>query len=285
MFTLDSVACTDTMPSDGQAGGAQLIAQNGSNGGFFSVAANDVYASLGFLQAKGLSITWTPEVHVGIGNGVLQRGTYGIRFRNYTPGAVAIVSAGLSEPAEPSLQLTAGGLSTPTSTSVMQVIQDQRLAVDAAAVTFSSLPQTYAHLLLKVMCRRNAPGVAAVNMVFNADVAANYRWQAVYGQGAAAAGLWDGGAAAAAITIGYMTGNDDASTAALDIDIPDYVGPGGSFYHSCVSKFACVGASFLTGTSGGVWRSNNAITRLDLLAAAGQFAAGSRFTLYGLTPS
>lgn len=285
MFTLDNIACTDTMPADGSSGGAQLIAANGSNGGFFSVTANDAYVSLGFKQADGLTIAWTPEVHVSAGNGILQRGTYGIRFRNYTAGSVAIVSAGLSEPAEPALQLTAGGISTPTSTSVMRVISDQRLTVDNATVTFDNIDQTYAHLVLKIKARRNAAGVGAMNLQFNADVAANYRFQLVFGQGAAAAGIWDGGVAAGAITIAELTGNDDASTTAIDIDIPDYVGPGGSFYQSCVSKYSCLGASFLVGTGGGVWRSNNPITRIDVKTAANQFAAGSRFTLYGLTSS
>lgn len=115
MFVLDSVACADTFPADGAAGGAQLIAQNGSNGGYFAVTGADVYVQLGF-SPDGVTIQWTPQVHVGQGNGILQRGTYGVRFRNYVAGSVATVSAGLSEPQEPSLQLTAAGVSTPVAT-------------------------------------------------------------------------------------------------------------------------------------------------------------------------
>lgn len=112
MFVLDSVSCTDAFPTDGQSGGAQIIAQNGSNGGYASVITNDVYVQVAYLAAAGGSLEWTPAVHVGPGNIILEKGTRGIRFRNYTAGKVAVVSAGLSEPLEPALQLTSGGVSS-----------------------------------------------------------------------------------------------------------------------------------------------------------------------------
>lgn len=116
MFVLDSVNCTDAFPQDGSSGGAQIIAQNGSNGGYASVSTHDVYVQLAYMPVDGAGrrtgqIEWTPAVHVGPGNIILAAGTYGIRFRNYVAGQVAVVSAGLSEPQEPALQLTSAGVS------------------------------------------------------------------------------------------------------------------------------------------------------------------------------
>lgn len=112
MFVLDSVAVTDDFPADGSSGGAQIITVNGGNGGFASVAANDVYVQIAYSPSGLGMLSWTPQVRVGVGNIILQPGTRGIRFRNATAGAAAIVSAALSEPAEPALQLTAGGVAS-----------------------------------------------------------------------------------------------------------------------------------------------------------------------------
>ena len=113
MFVLDSVAVADTFPSDGASGGAQLVAQNGSNGGFAAVAGADVYVQLGYFS-NGM-LTWTPAVRASVGNIILAAGTRGIRFRNAVAGSVATVSAALSEPAEPPMQLAAGGVATPST--------------------------------------------------------------------------------------------------------------------------------------------------------------------------
>ncbi len=119
MFVLDSVAVADTFPTDGQQGGAQIVAQNGSNGGYAAVTGADVYVQLAYQAAPGASLEWTPPVHVAPGNLILAAGTRGIRFRNYVAGQVATVSAGLSEPLEPALQLSSAGVATPATTNMV----------------------------------------------------------------------------------------------------------------------------------------------------------------------
>lgn len=124
MFVLDSVVCADLFPADGSSGGAQIVAQAGSNGGYAAVTGADVYMQLGFMP-DGATLQWTPQVHVGPGNIILEKGTRGIRFRNYTAGVVATVSAGISEPSEPAIQLTSAGVSSSTSTGGGGVILDR----------------------------------------------------------------------------------------------------------------------------------------------------------------
>jgi hypothetical protein len=124
VFVLDSVACADTFPADGARGGAQIVAQNGSTGGYATVTGADVMVQLAYQAAPGSSLEWTPAVHVAPGNLILAAGTRGIRFRNYVAGQVATVSAGLSEPLEPPLQLTSAGVVSGASTGSLAYVEN-----------------------------------------------------------------------------------------------------------------------------------------------------------------
>ena len=124
MFVLDSAQCQDTFPADNASGGPTspiIVAQNGSSGGYAQVIDNDVYVQLAYMP-DGAALEWTDPVHVAPGNLTLAAGTRGIRFRNYRAGQVATVSAGLSEPLEPALNLTAAGIVSSTPVKPTQVI-------------------------------------------------------------------------------------------------------------------------------------------------------------------
>ena len=85
MKNIDSVSCSDQF-SD--AASIQFFYNGGSgnpnSGGYFAVAANDVYCALAFGQQGHEQ--WTNETHVPVGNGILFPGTIGVRFRNYLAG-------------------------------------------------------------------------------------------------------------------------------------------------------------------------------------------------------
>lgn len=102
MKKLNSVSCATDYS---KAATLEWVYQ--SNGGYFTVSGADVWMELQY-GPQG-SEDWTDEVHVPTGNGILQPGTIGIRFRNYSPGTVATVSAGISEHAEPAFALSASG--------------------------------------------------------------------------------------------------------------------------------------------------------------------------------
>ena len=108
MRVLDGVTCGDDYT---EAATIQYV--YGSSGGYMAVTANDVYCQLQYGD-QGQEV-WTDELHVPIGSGVLFANTIGIRFRNYTPGSNAVVSAALSSPQEPSLAIGAGGVATPST--------------------------------------------------------------------------------------------------------------------------------------------------------------------------
>jgi hypothetical protein len=110
---LDDASCQDSY-----ADPATLSYVYRSNGGYFAVADNDVFCELAYGRQG--EETWTSEVHVPVGNGILAANTIGVRFRNYVAGQTARVSAALSSHSEPPLQIAAGGNnSTPLSSSVL----------------------------------------------------------------------------------------------------------------------------------------------------------------------
>lgn len=112
MDTLDNQLVADTFPADGQSGGAQLGPIYNSNGGYYIVADNDVYAQYAY-GTQG-DVWWTDSVFIPIGPAILEPGTVGVRFANRVAGQAAHVSGSLSEHLEPSVQITSGGTSTPT---------------------------------------------------------------------------------------------------------------------------------------------------------------------------
>ncbi len=134
MFTLDNEPVTDAFPLDNQSGGAQVVSQGGSNGGFANVKDADVMVQIGYYLAGGL-IAWTPELRSGVGNIILEAGTAGIRFRNATAGVVATVSAALSELSEPPVRLVASGEASPTPTPSSAVILDRSTGLASFANT------------------------------------------------------------------------------------------------------------------------------------------------------
>jgi hypothetical protein len=110
MRTLDSVSCANAYTA-----AAKIDAVYNSSGGYFAVTGADAYAQL-FYGRRGQELA-TAEFHVPVGVGILYPGTVGIQFRNYTTGQTAVVSAALSNPSEPSVVLSAGGIATPAVTN------------------------------------------------------------------------------------------------------------------------------------------------------------------------
>jgi len=108
---IDSVPCGDDYTA-----AAAISGVYSSNGGYFTVSGADVWMQMEWGQYG--SLHWTREVHVPVGNGILQPGTTGVQFRNYIAGVPATVSAGISEHAEPSFIVQASGSSSVTLTGI-----------------------------------------------------------------------------------------------------------------------------------------------------------------------
>lgn len=153
------------------------------------------------------------------------------------------------------------------------------------AITFSNLG-AYRHLKIIGNVRGDTAATAiAINLSFNGDTGTNYDRQIVQGVGATASATENLGINP---NQGIMVVPAASATAGLsgygEITIPDYRG-------TTFQKCAFSTTFNKTGTSTGLmtarvvayaWRSTAAITSITLTCSAGNFAAGTKFTLYGM---
>lgn len=164
-------------------------------------------------------------------------------------------------------------------------LYDTTLGAAAASIDVTGIVASYAHLRVLVYARGDTAALSTgILLRINNDSTASYQTQQVYGGAttpSAAEGL-----AQTSISLGSMP----AATApanwfgASEIVIPHYAG---STNQKAVE--ASTGYRVGTGTGQGIsmrssgwWSSGGAINRLTLLPAAGNFAAGTRVTIYGM---
>lgn len=171
------------------------------------------------------------------------------------------------------------------NTGVPVMLADSTLGASAASIDFTSINQTFTHLML--VCYLRSDTVATTqnaNVRFNADTGSNYDYQSLNGSAATAAAaetfagstIFAGTIPAASATANVFGG--------IVIEIP--------YYSQSTNNKALIATSALksgttTGTLGirtnaGFWRSSAAITQVTILPSLNNFAAGSRITLYGM---
>jgi hypothetical protein len=158
------------------------------------------------------------------------------------------------------------------------------LNVAASSITFSSIPQDYTHLQLRISCRSTtAAGLSWSRLRMNSDSTnANYKGHQLYGDGSSAASSVFGSdpGIAAFLTVG-STGTANVFNAAI-IDILDY---------NNTNKYKTIKVSQGNDTNGagyiifhsGVWMSTSSINSLTFLdVSSGNYAQNSIFSLYGV---
>jgi len=168
----------------------------------------------------------------------------------------------------------------------LTLIEDLLLTGVDADFDFVSIPAGYKHLSLIVQARSDQAATAtAVVLRFNGDASAIYDYEQHTGEGATAAAA--GSLAQTSLAVGQVAGGNAPAGAAgtLELLIPNYAettleknvsAKGGRREAQAVAADMYVAHVF------GNWRSTAAINRVQLLPGAGNFAAGSRATLYGL---
>lgn len=165
-----------------------------------------------------------------------------------------------------------------------RMLADTTLGVASASIDFTSIPQTFAHLMVEMYLRGDtAATTTTYSLRFNADSGANYDVQSLQGAAAVASAAETFAATGVSFTIpaGTATANVLGRTR---VDISHYAGSANNkiFEAANVYKFGTASSQLAVQVVGGFWRSNAAINRITLATAAGNFAAGSRVTIYGL---
>lgn len=184
----------------------------------------------------------------------------------------------------------AGSKVTAASLNVLGTLQQigttQVLAVAAASVTFSSIPTTYTALKLYSYCRGDTAATLINSLIqFNSDTGTNYQDQyAEFSPSAAGAEAY----AQTSIQIGKPPA---ASASAKMFGVGETLiggpGQGGSQYVPLISTWC---GMFTTSTGGakqslygGTYLASAPVTSIQIITSSGNFVAGSRFSLYGVT--
>ena len=156
----------------------------------------------------------------------------------------------------------------------------------ASSITFSSIPQTFTHLQIRLTCRSDYAGTVASNFFrFNGDAGSNYPYHNVLGDGSTASS-----SGSTAGTVGYF-GNMIASTSTANVftsciaDILDYANTNKYKTLRNLQGFDANGSGQVYLASS-LWMSTAAITSILLVSGGGaNYVAGTRADLYGIQTS
>ncbi len=152
-------------------------------------------------------------------------------------------------------------------------------------VTFTSIPQTYKHLQIRVLSRttRNDAAVDGLYLRFNGDTASNYSYH--FGINGLGSGTpTSSGSANVATMVMTFSGADAQTTAnvftAYVIDILDYTNTSKYKTVRSLNGYDANGSGSVMLSSAN-WRNTNSVTSIRLFAE-GNFVSGSHFALYGI---
>jgi hypothetical protein len=164
----------------------------------------------------------------------------------------------------------------------MEPIATTLLASSQATISFTNIPQGYKHLQLRFIGRgTDASTGVGLRWRFNGDTSGLMPSHAVYGDGSSATATYYG--SNNPMSLGGFTGaNSTASVFGAGVlDLLDY---------ASTSKFKTVrlldgrdvnGSGFIFFESG-LYQSTAPVSQIDITCSAGNFAANSRFSLYGI---
>lgn len=161
-------------------------------------------------------------------------------------------------------------------------IASTTLSTAQTVVTFSSIPATYTDLVVRLSARRSASGRTDLDIWFNSDTT-NYSRTHLQGNGATATSGTGSGSKLRVVNV--VTGATDTADSfnSVELYIPNYlsstskpISADGAHETNSTTAFRVVAA--------GLWYLSpaEAITSISFQGAAGDFASGSTFHLYGI---
>ena len=159
----------------------------------------------------------------------------------------------------------------------------------AANITFSSIPQTYTDLVIKVSARDDRSGSNYTDdflVTFNGDSTSSYAYKILYGGGGSAGSFGSG--ADSQIFGGYLVGTDGTANTFgnTEIYIPNYAGSTykSTSYDGVAESNSSSGVYVSLGA--GLWSKTAAITSIKLDPFYGNtLLQYSSATLYGIKNS
>ena len=147
-------------------------------------------------------------------------------------------------------------------------------------VDFTSIPQTFTHLQLRISVNQSA-AVRSVYMRFNSVGGTSYSSHYVYGGGVSSViGSWtsDGYIRLAA---GDGVSNDSNIQSATIVDILDYSNTNKYKTIKCLTGWDKNGGGTVE-LGSGLYMQTTAVSSINFITGSSNFIAGSKFALYGI---
>jgi hypothetical protein len=155
----------------------------------------------------------------------------------------------------------------------------------SASIDFSSIPNTYTDLVIKLSGRATSAGInSEVRATFNGSGASNYSWRQVQGNSVSASSTNFN--SQAYVRFGYVP--DTAATSNtfnnLEVYIPNYAGSTAKSISSdsVQENNSGVGGEAIMQLIAGLWSLTNAITQVTLSLTSGNFAQHTTAYIYGV---
>lgn len=165
-----------------------------------------------------------------------------------------------------------------------ELIQSQVLSSQTSAIEFSSIPQTYSHLQIRVSAASNASGnYSDIYLAMNGIYTTNYNNHRLLGNGSSV--LSSNNTSTQYPVAGKATSTDITNAwGGAVIDIYDYTSTSKrKVYKSLNGNVSgSAGSGPIIELSTGLITNTTAVTSVALYLLTYQFLVGSRFSLYGI---
>ena len=168
---------------------------------------------------------------------------------------------------------------SPAAVGDYESIATTTLSTTQAAITFSSIPNTYKHLQIRASVRDSTTGAAKVT--FNADTASNYSAHALYGDGSSALATNQLTTYIPIQRNGFMA-IATSTFSGIVFDILDYANTNKYKTTRSLAGWDANGTGFINFESGSWRNSVDSISSITITSNGTAFQQYSSFALYGI---
>lgn len=170
-------------------------------------------------------------------------------------------------------------------TDDFELLESTILSTTASSVGFSSLNTYtgYRHLQVRFSCRNDVTTSGAIALRMNNDSGSNYSYRFIYGTGTSVTSFGSGGQTLLRAGLTIPSDGRASNFAPSIIDILDYASTNkNTTIRVLYGLQDGTGASNEIAIASGAWYNTAAVTSLTFTPPAGNFVAGTRFSIYGV---
>ena len=152
----------------------------------------------------------------------------------------------------------------------------------ASSIDFTSIPNTYTDLLIKISTRSTVAGTGQddINVTFNGSTS-SYSWRNLLGSGSSAISQSGGTSNIRMSAVSPNAGTTSSTFSNAELYIPNYAGSNNKSVSIDMVSEANQASTYM-GLVAGLWSNSSAITQVTFTGASGNFVQYSSATLYGI---